>query len=87
MEEDGKFQEELDWEYSDALSNKDNLPYATYNGDGPSLCLIVPQCFDTVLATCSVAGDFSYKLTKMINVHTNACVRSKLIGYQFYGKR
>ena len=35
---------------------------------------------------CAVAGGFSYDLIKRITAHTNASVRSKLVGYSFYGK-
>ncbi len=84
MEEDGAFVEELEWEYEEVPTN--NLEYATYNGEGPALHPGVSHRFYTVMGACAVAGGFSYDLIKRITAHTNASVRSKLVGYSFYGK-
>ena len=81
MEEDGEFVEELEWEYHEVPM--ENLAYAAYNGIGPSLHPGVSQRFDNVLDACAVAGGFSYDLIKRITAHTNASVRSKLVGYSF----
>jgi hypothetical protein len=84
MEEDGSYDEDLEWEY-DEVPTEDLTP-AVYNGEGPALRQGVSNKFKTVLEACSVAGGLSYDLIKRITAHTNASVRSKLIGYSFYGK-
>jgi hypothetical protein len=84
MEEDGEFVEDLEWEYHDVPT--ENLAYASYNGEGPSLRPGVAKRFYNVLDACAVAGGFSYDLIKRITAHSNASVCSKLVGYSFYGK-
>jgi hypothetical protein len=74
----------LEWEYLDVPT--EDIAYASYNGNGPSLRPSVSQRFDNVLDACSVAGGLSYELIKKITKHTNDSVRSKLVGYSFYGK-